>query len=103
MKKESQAAKRKRELSNIEAIGLAPEQLYAIRKLNGSRSIAGNRHRATLINEKFSTRTIEAVLFGRRFNPEILQASIYAAKEQLQKLSDTIKDIESVLNNRKVI
>jgi hypothetical protein len=100
MKKKTKPAKRKRELANLEAIGLTPDQLNVIRKLNGPKSIAGNSYRATLINETYSNRTFEAVLLGRRFNAEILHAAIYSAKEQLQRLTNEMKEIESIINKR---
>jgi hypothetical protein len=100
MKNETTVAKRKRELTNIEAIGITPEQLQAIRKLNGRNCITGNTYRATLINETFSNRTIEAVLQGRRFNAEITHAAIYAAKEQLQRLTKVMNEVEGILNSR---
>jgi hypothetical protein len=100
MKNETTVAKRKRELTNIDAIGITPEQLQAIRKLNGPRTIAGKKYRATLINEAFSKRTIEAVLQGRRLNAEITHAAIYAAKEQLQRLAKVMNEVEAILNKR---
>jgi hypothetical protein len=98
MKKETKPAKRKRELANLEAIGLTADQLNVIRKLNGPKRIAGNSYRATLINQTYSNRTFEAVLLGRRFNAEILHAAIYAANEQLKKITREMKKIESILN-----
>jgi hypothetical protein len=76
-----------RELQFLTETGLTAEELQVVRKLNGATMVPGYQ------GNKPSTRTIEAVLQGRRSNPRLLQAAIKNAKDTLDRYVDVLNKL----------
>lgn len=91
MAKETRSQKYHREIGNISAIGLTPLQLSVIRKLGGATRLPAK------YPQYYSRRTIEAVLQGRRSNPQMLLDAIENARDELKRVNEIMQSIEDLL------
>ncbi len=83
-KKETRKEQDDRELKFLTENQLTDTELTAIRKLNGATKVPGRSE---------SSRTIEAVLQGRRTNARILQAAIKSAMERLNHYTEVMNGL----------
>ena len=81
-----------KEIETLTKVSLNSEQLAIVRKL-----IAPSTE--VFKNSRYSKRTIEAVLQGRRTNGQLLQLAIDAARKELKLCNSVMNEIENLLSS----
>ena len=81
-----------KEIETLTKVSLNSEQLAVVRKL-----IAPSTE--VFKNSRYSKRTIEAILQGRRTNGQILQIAIDAARKELELCNSVMNEIENLLSS----
>ena len=81
-----------KEIETLTKVSLNSEQLAIVRKL-----IAPSTE--VFKNSRYSKRTIEAILQGRRTNGQILQIAIDAARKELELCNSVMNEIENLLSS----
>ena len=81
-----------KEIETLTKVSLNSEQLAIVRKL-----IAPSTE--VFKNSRYSKRTIEAVLQGRRTNGQLLQLAIDAARKELELCNSVMNEIESLVSS----